>query len=381
MEKGPQLQILLHKYIANTITQAEYALLISHFGADHTAEELHALITQALLSEVADSDDQNLKQLLTRVDARIYKRITHQPKRKLPIRRFIPYAAAAILLLLGIGSYYIIQRTAEQDQNAIYSAQNDIAAGSNQASITLGDGRKYQLKDAQNGISINGHQIHYNNGEPIVTAGETTIVTLETPRGGQYRITLADGTKVFMNAGSQLRYPLQFTGDKREVQLQGEAYFEVAHNLDKPFVVHSGQQQILVLGTKFNINSFEQIIATTLVQGSVQVHHQEQSKTVTLQPGQQARTSNHDITVQKVLTDDYLGWTQNLFVFNDLPLSDIMKQIGRWYDVDTDFPTKFSDERFFAEIPRDRTLSQVLKDLEKAGPYKFEIQGRRVIVR
>lgn len=381
MEKDHQFQLLLQKYIDNTINKVEYDQFLSYFSGEHEVEILEKEIMQQLMVEPsALIEEDNLQRTIAKVDRRLDNAISR--KHNSYIRRIIPYAAAAaMLLLLGIGSYYFIYRAAPLNQMSAYNVPEEVDPGTNQAKIVLPDGTKYLLKDEQNGVITDARGIHYSDGIPIVEPTEVITVSLETPRGGQYRITLPDGTKVFMNSNSQLRYPVQFKGDKREVELKGEAYFEVVHNKDKPFIVRSGEQQIRVLGTKFNINSFEAIIATTLVEGRVSVQYQGHHKEVILQPGQQSRASKQHMEVQKVLTDDYIGWTQNLFVFNDMPLTEIMKQLERWYDVDTDFPISFKDEKFFAEIPRDRKLSQVLQDLEKAGNYKFEIQGRRIIVR
>ncbi|SKB38478.1 FecR family protein [Sphingobacterium nematocida] len=379
MDKENQLQLLLEKYAQNRLSRAEFELLLFYMDA---TEGDKALIEQAITVQL-EQDDLIIDELylditLQKVDKHIQEIHTRGHHRSKKYRFLYSYMAAAIILLVGYFSFlYLFNNTLIVNR----LKGQDIEPGTTQATLILSDGSTYTLNKDTKGIINDEKGIRYSEGGSIVSTLGSSRVLLQTPKGGQYRITLPDGTRAFVNAASKLYYPQQF-GNTREIQLEGEAYFEVAHDAKKPFIIHSGQQELRVLGTKFNLNSYttEKSI-TTLLEGRVELENRNVKQKVILKPGQQALVSKSEINVKEVMVSDYIGWTQNVFIFNDVPLTDIMEQLERWYNVETVYPERFKNTSFFAEIPRDRKLSQVLKDLEKAGDYKFEIQGRRIIVR
>ena len=387
MDNNRHISNLFQKFLDGNINAQEYGELLDYFGQDTSRDELRVLILKAIEEDKEDNILRMHHGRIEEVRSNVRSRISditsevNPPKtRKIP--RFIPYTAAAVILLLGLGAYlFLFNPDANPDVTAVV-AENDIEPGTNRAILTLTDGTSYILNEDRDGITADQVGVRYNDGEDITGNMVSSIVTLTTPRGGQYRITLPDGTKVFVNSASSLQYPSKFDGNLREVTLEGEAYFEVAHNTEIPFVVKGANQSVKVLGTKFNLNNYiGEPAITTLLEGSVLIDVGKAAKSVILRPGDQATVQENKVSVNKVYSADYIGWTKDLFILDDAPLTAIMKQLERWYDIEVEYPASFKDEHFVAEIPRNRKLSEVLRALEKAGSYKFEQQGRRVMVR
>jgi ferric-dicitrate binding protein FerR (iron transport regulator) len=223
---------------------------------------------------------------------------------------------------------------------------------------------------------------------------QTQYLSLNTPCGGEYQVTLADGTKVWLNADSHLKYPVVFDGDKRVVELEGEAYFEVAKMNGKPFIVKTENQEVKVLGTHFNINSYgyEEGIKTTLLEGSVRVSRNikngdaETSQSEMLVPGQQSFVSKNlkEIAVKKVNTVEVIDWKEGLFVFNDEPIQSITKRLAKWYNVKFVYEGDFSKVRFIGNYSRSKSLNNLLNNIELTGLAHFKVIGsgpeRRIMV-
>ena len=205
--------------------------------------------------------------------------------------------------------------------------------------------------------------------------------TITIPNGGQYQLILADGTKVWLNAASSLKFPTAFPGKQRTVELTGEAYFEVAKNKNQPFNVKTPTQTVQVLGTHFNINAYsnEPFVKTTLLEGSVNVSSAGGS--LLLKPGQQALLNNSGLATLKddVDTDEAIAWRNGLFQFNDVDIKTIMRQVARWYDVDVEFKGQVPAYTFHGKISRNLNASTVLKIFELSG-INFTIEGRKIIV-
>jgi transmembrane sensor len=292
-------------------------------------------------------------------------------------------AAAAIMLIVGGGLFYYASQF-----NGLQTALNltkgqDIAPGSNKAVLTLGNGQTIVLTNAKNGelATENSAVIKKTaEGELVyqgtATAAPTAYNTITTPRGGQYTLTLSEGTKVVLNAASSLKYPTAFNGKDRTVELVGEGYFEVAHNKAKPFRVISKGQTVEVLGTHFNINSYadEPNVKTTLIEGSVNVNG------LILKPNQQAVLTDHSrINIVNVNADEAIAWKDGLFRFDHTDIKTLMRQIARWYDVEVVYEGTIKDEQFFGKIERSYTLSEVLKLLEM-NKVHVKLEGKRIIV-
>jgi ferric-dicitrate binding protein FerR (iron transport regulator) len=277
----------------------------------------------------------------------------------------------------------------------------DIAPGSEKAVLTLADGSTIILDNAANGnvaqqggtkiIKLDNGQLAYDAGRNThrrVLSGELLYNTISTPRGGQYQITLPDGTKVWLNAASSIKFPTAFSGSTREVEMTGEAYMEIAKNSKQPFRVKANGTEIQVLGTSFNINAYsdEEAVKTTLIEGRVRVSSLKSN--VILKPGQQARialavSSDQQAKGITVVNDadiqQALAWKNSLFKFNDASIEVIMRQLARWYNLDVVYEGNVT-KTFLATIPRNVPISQVLEALEITGAVKFKVEANKVTV-
>jgi ferric-dicitrate binding protein FerR (iron transport regulator) len=336
--------------------------------------------------------------------------ITLQAEQETPVHFLRPYrrwivAAASIIILLGAGTYFFfVQQPARQvTVTPAVELKKDIPPGGNKAILTLADNSTIILDSAANGqLAAQGNSVVNKTKDGELTyavssspstgggRGEALYNTLATPRGGQYQLMLPDGSKVWLNAASSIRYPTAFTGNERSVDITGEAYFEVApvrlrSGQKKPFKVHfasAGREGVVeVLGTHFNINAYddEPAVKTTLLEGAVKIS--KDAASVILKPGQQASISqssklSHPIPVQ---TDEVVAWKNGSFQFDRVPLSAVMRQLSRWYDVDVVYEKGVPDINLGGEMKRDLSLSQVLKGLGKMG-VNYRIEGKKLVV-
>ena len=301
--------------------------------------------------------------------------------------------AASIALLLGTGIFYFT-KPKEQIIPVAEKAQ-EIAPGGTRGILTLSNGKQIILANisAKDTIAKEGEEVTIKMGangvityiiNPDADASKNNpnaFNTLSTPTGGQYNIVLADGTKVFLNAVSSIKYPTQFNGDKRLVELDGEAYFEVAKNKNKPFIVKSDNQSIEVLGTHFNVHAYanESVVKTTLLEGSVAVSFKNQKSI--LKPGQQSNVSDNftKIKIREVDTDEAIAWKNGRFKFDNADLKTVMRQLERWYGIKVEYRGDVSDVRFSGGTFMNKNLSEVLKVLELSN-IKFKVEGRTIIV-
>ncbi|MEO6524422.1 MAG: FecR domain-containing protein [Mucilaginibacter sp.] len=373
MDKN-KAQALLNKYLEGKCTAQEKNLVESWYNK--------AVDEQPDLDRPAD-----FEQARIRILNNLPPNIRQQPK-----RLWLPYAAAAMLLVtIGTGLFfYLYQNKKTQSYYA-----NDIKPGSNKAILTLANGKQIILSDAKAGelaeegsTTINkttdGKLLYDGSKASSATArSETAMNTITTPRGGQYAVTLADGSKVLLNAASSLKYPAVFTGNTRQVQLTGEAYFEVAHNKTKPFIVKTTNEQVQVLGTHFDVNAYPDEVAanTTLLEGSVKVS--TGGSTALLVPGQQCVSAYGDNKLQVQVADieAIMAWKNGDFVFKEESLVSIMRKVSRWYDVDVVYDnTTVQDVNFGGWVSRSKNISSVLKIMELTGKVHFKVEGRRITV-
>lgn len=302
--------------------------------------------------------------------------------------------AASIAVLIGTGIFYFTQPKEENVQVA--AKPQEIAPGGIKGVLTLSNGKQIVLSEipakdtiAQEGeenevtikMNANGEVTYIINPNTDGGKDDNSFNTLSTPIGGQYNIILADGTKVYLNAVSSIKYPTQFNGDKRVVELEGEAYFEVAKNKNKPFIVKSNNQSIEVLGTHFNVHSYnnESVVKTTLLEGSVAVTYKNQK--AILKPGQQSDVSDNfsKIKVKEVDPEEAVAWKNGRFKFDNADLKNVMRQLERWYGIKVEYRGNVSDVRFNGGTFRNKNLSEVLKVLELSN-IKFKVEGKTVIV-
>jgi transmembrane sensor len=297
-------------------------------------------------------------------------------------------AAVAAILLLGPPLFmYWYFSPDKRLQPGITYIQHDIPAGGNKAYITLSNGKTIQLSSAKNGIVMNGRSISYADQSLVagsVSALENEELTISTPLGGQYQVTLNDGTVVYMNAGSSLKYPAVFGQSARVVSLTGEAYFEVAKDQAKPFTVSTTRQRLTVLGTHFNVNAYsdEPLTETTLLEGSVRVSPLKGSAGGTiLLPGQQADLQGDLLQVKTADLEEAMAWKNGDFIFREEALESIMRKVSRWYNVEVEFDDEASKTiKLGGLVSRSKNISAILKMMELTKRVQFKMQGRKIIV-
>lgn len=300
--------------------------------------------------------------------------------------------AASVLLVIGMSSYYLLFNKSGKQKEFVKTQdekfKNDVNPGKYKAKLTLADGKTIVLDSAavgqltrQGGTNVlnKDGQLVYEAGEK--GSGEVLYNTLSTARGETYATVLADGSKVWLNSASSIQFPVAFVGNERNVEITGEAYFEVAKNKTMPFKVTSGNQVVEVLGTHFNINAYqdEPSIKTTLLEGSVRVSQLTTHRSQILKPGQQA-TLREDIKVIDADTEEALAWKNGYFMFVDENIQSVMRKISRWYNVDIEYRGDVSGKAIGGIVSRYENVSEVLNILKLTGAIHFKIEGRRIVV-
>jgi transmembrane sensor len=313
--------------------------------------------------------------------------------RKKKATRVLVYAIATIAI--GIIVFVVLDTVKNNAPSVARSlpAQHDLAPGGNKAVLTLADGKKITLTGAQNGnvakqgkVNItktaDGQLVYSRENHTSLQMDDAAVNTIETPRGGQYQLMLSDGSRVWLNAVSSLKYPADFSGNARVVELSGEGYFEVAKNALKPFHIKVNGADVQVLGTHFNINAYndENKIKTTLLEGSVKIT--VQNNVAVLKPGQQGLwLGNSEIRIlDAVNLTDATSWKSGLFSFHREDMQAIMRQVGRWYDVSVQYDGE-AKKHFTATIERNVPVSKLLKLLEGTGDVHFTILDKTIIVK
>ena len=319
-------------------------------------------------------------------DAWEQMKLKMQPKRKPLIKRLLPYAAAIAILITAI---MLVHPGNPVESSALEIATAPIIRpGSSKAQLVLSDGQQIELENENNRLCRQIEGEHFlNDGKSLdyrqqASAPDSArLDTLRIPRGGEYRIVLSDGTRVWMNAESELTYPAHFTGKQRSVTLKGEAYFEVARNTDNPFYVTIGDMEVKVLGTSFNVSAYPgEKRHTTLVEGNVAVTWQQQE--VSVQPGQQAIEDEKGLQVKKVNVMNYIGWKERRFVYKEQNLSEVLKELERWYDVQFLMVDKaIGHLHLTANLPKYENIDKVLEIISYAACLKVEIKDRTVLIR
>lgn len=394
MKDPYQLREIFQRYVNNECSQQEIKFLFEHFKTDDHESILKEIISEKL-TEYPVEDLRKLSQMpfdeafnniLAKIDD-IDNKEDIRPITKRPMFFKTLAVVAIVLIIFQVFYFYFKPKTANR---ALTKSEfkTGILPGSNKAILTLGDGSKIILNDAKNGTLAkqgNANVVKLTNGQLAydktgILTSKVLNNTMTTPRGGQYKLTLPDGTDVWLNAASSITYPTSFTGKERTVSISGEVYFEVAKDKNKPFYVKSGDQTIEVLGTHFNVMAYkdEDEIKTTLFEGSVRIS--ENNSESIIKPGEQARvTKNGGIEISTANVDDALAWKNGYFKFNRVDIKFIMRQLARWYDVDILYEGRIPDDEFVGKIDRSANISQVLRILELDHVH-FRIEGKKIIV-
>lgn len=376
---------LAKKWVDKTITPTEQEEFATWYNSGQDAQ-------LDIPPSFAESEETHRSRILYKINRAIkYGNVEINNARA---RKWLSIAAAFIVMLCVPCAYFHIRKKMEKAHAIALQkrpVKNDIAPGSNKASLILSNGSKIALNDAKNGVlarqgktvlnKASAGQLVYN-APATAAAEEVQYNTITTPKGGQYQVVLSDGSKVWLNAASSITFPTAFTGRERLVNITGEVYFEVAKNKKLPFRVVAGKQMVEVLGTHFDINAYsdESTIKTTLAEGSVKIA--VGNKTVMLKPNQQAEVSNagaEAISINTVDVDDILGWTNGNFVFEKAELPFIMRQAARWYNVNVKYEGNVAPRRFTGSISRNVNLSELLKMLKYTG-VNFRVENQDIIV-
>ncbi len=419
---------LLHKRQVSSLTETEARALGDWLAEDPS----HAALAERLGDPAFLQAE--TKRFLSYVATEVWDHpelgpALRQDRKPWLFRRWLPYVAA-VVLALGIGAWLLYGDRVSVVKDRPLAAE-EILPGGNRATLTLADGRVINLDEAQTGIVVGTEAITYQDGSSLnvmPSAAERsrwgqeqgaegsikpsqpnsgdgfTMLSLTTPTGGTYQITLPDGSKVWLNAASTIKYPGRFDGDARNVEISGEAYFSVVSDSSRPFKVTSNGQTVEVLGTEFNVSAYpdENETKTTLVQGKVRVvglvaaqtpkgspqvnvapkeaNHAPDKSSVTISPGQQAITRGTSITVSEVDVFDYTAWRDGMIVLSGARLQDVIRQLERWYDVTVELPDSGASHTAYVMINRNEKLSSVLKALEETYRVKLKLEGRRVSV-
>ncbi|SFD90072.1 FecR family protein [Chitinophaga sp. CF118] len=371
-----RINLLWQRYLDNTCTREELEELLAATDNDELRKVME-------LHWHNSSEQEGIPDATAKLEAIL----ANTPK---PYKvNWRPYVAAALIIGIIAGIYLYTQSTETKTigivNNTPHNIKTDIQPGSNKAILTLADGSEVPLDSSGSKLLQQGNTTirrqpgllqYASTKEHSATA---SFNTLSTPRGGQYQIMLPDGTKAWLNAASKLKYPTVFNGKERVVELDGQAYFEIAKSGSQPFKVRVNNTEILVLGTSFDVMAYsdEKTINTTLLQGAVKVV--ANNNTQLLHPGEQALVAigAAAIGIKKVNTDDVIAWKNGYFSFRDADLPMVMRQLARWYDVEISYLGAIPQGTFSGEIGKTLSLEQALQILEQTRVH-FKIAGRKI---
>jgi len=365
---GSELKELLAKYRAGDSTAEEKALL-ENWVAAVTYPEYE--ISEKELLEDLSAIRNSLPLIKQQITVRLWPRIA---------------VAAAAVAAIVVGAW-LFSANHHLDRNAATRNLfvNDIAPGRNGATITLANGKVIQLSDAKSGVMIEKAGLKYSDGVAVQGGGtdlrrDDVKLVAATGRGQTYQFTLPDGTKVWLNADSKLEFPSNFVNSKtRFVRLSGEGYFEVSKDKTHPFIVGADKQKIEVLGTHFNVNSYEDRgTITSLLEGSVKLTNDIEGRV--LKPGEIGASTIKGIMLLPGDVNDAVAWKNGYFRFRGEQIQPIMEQLARWYDIEVSYQGKMPMDGFNGKVSRNKNISQVLKALEAMKIVHFKVEGRRVTV-
>jgi transmembrane sensor len=391
-----RLNYLLEKYRSGELHEEERQELLQQLKVEDVENLLPSLLSKPGQEKDSLHHDEMKKVFAQVVNIDKDNGMAHQPVRRFRLVRttWLRYAAA-VLIVISIATYYLgfYQKTGSSPVTVTDNTVNDVQPGGEKAFLTLADGQVITLDNAENGrVAIQGgvNVVKMANGEILYDQltkepDEVLWNTMTTPKGGQYQLTLPDGTRAWLNASSSISFPVAFTGNQRAVKIRGEIYLEVARDKEKPFRVElEGNTNIEVLGTIFNVNSYtnEETITTTLLEGKVAVNKGEQN--LVLRPGQQAATSislpSAPIElVKNANIEQALAWKNGLFDFTNADLKTAMRQLERWYEIEVRYEGAIPDVQFMGKMNRGVKLSTVLQWLSEQG-IRTRLQGKSLLV-
>lgn len=396
MEKR-ELKGLITDYRAGKINSEDLDRLYRFLETEEGADLLYEIWDDELHPSYYIGDELIKPRILQNIFEDERLSLEHHVRIASPKMRWYNFSiAASVLFLLGlIGAFWWYYQGLHMDRNLSLEESAAILPGSHKARIQFEDGSFVELDQIAGDTLIRDKGLHifrkadgsisyaYDEGKAVHKELYNTIVT---PRGGEYSLTLPDGSKVWLNAATTLRYPLEFGEDHRTVELDGEAYFEVVKQKRKdkriPFYVATGRQKVEVLGTQFNVNTYGQEYKTTLIEGRVAMHYQNSSDVKVLAPSQQAVYSIATGTSRIVSVDPYysVAWRSGKFAFDGASIYQVMEDVARWYDVEVEYNADMSQIKYSGSISRFENFEQLLQLIEWTDLVTFKVQGRRITV-
>ena len=381
MQNSSTTPQLFKRFLENRADAAELKSLFDYFGTADEAE-LKLLILEELESDT-EHPVQNAEERLQFIQRQLSEQIFGSSKSTVIRKLFSGRIARVAAILFVVASVSLL----------VYRSNNNnthtVIPGGAKADLLV-NGTTQNLSGQKNAVLYQG------KGVSITTRADGTIVyaayqadslaaskmnTLETPRGGEYRVALSDGSVVMLNAGSKLSFPTGFRGSERRVTLEGEAFFEVAKNAAMPFIVNVDGNAIRVLGTKFNVSSYKEDngITATLLEGSIRFTDKN-NHDLTLKPNQQVISMADKLSLADVNAADYAAWTKGEFLFNDMPIAIVMQKLARWYNVEVDVKA-LPDKNLYLKITRNANINDVLKLLSKATDIHFELEENKILLK
>ncbi|CAL1519151.1 FecR domain-containing protein [Chitinophaga sp. MM2321] len=381
--------IVLH--IRGTITEDQEKRLQEWLNASEKNKKLFLELSgpEAIEGYIREDRSKVRHDVLARIyESTANKETDRQNIRKRKRVRRILQVAAVLLLAIGASLPYLLQKygSAEKSKQQSGLLDKDVAPGSKKAVLLLGNGQEVDLTMNKDTSFTQGAVVHVSKQGMLSyitnkgTVQEDQYHTMITPNGGEYHLQLSDGTNVWLNAASSIRFPAQFTGGKRMVEITGEVYLEVARDMNHPFMVSVQGMEVLVLGTAFNIQAYqEDHIQTTLLSGAVRL--KEKEKTLTLQPGKTAVSNGLDIKILPADTLSVMAWKNGNFRFRGMDMKALSEQLARWYDIQIRFAADYDQRNeFVGEISRDVPLSEVLEMIQSTGVASFKIENKTVYI-
>jgi ferric-dicitrate binding protein FerR (iron transport regulator) len=395
MSNSRTISRLLFKYLQGTLTpEEEYELEKWKLQSAENRQFLERLSNEA--TQGIDTDGTIPGTLEEKIFGKIRDKVPELHGNVIRMRgNWWRYAATAAVVLILFGYSIMTMMQKERPKQVVAKVEQpvveDVAApDGNYASITLAGGEKIDINGSSRGtLASQGKVQVIKSADGLIiykvatgrVRGKMQFNTLANPKGSKViGMVLEDGTKVWLNAGSSLTYPVAFIGKERKVSITGEAYFEVAKKKSMPFRIMKGEMMVEVLGTHFNVNAYgdEPHMKVTLLEGAVKVSSGNVSGI--LKPGQQAKVKDNDINVQSDINiDQVMAWKNGYFSFEKAGITEVMRQIARWYNIEVAYDGEIPNERFGGELRRNSKLSSVLKVLEKSG-VKFRIENNKVTV-
>lgn len=377
-----RIKYLTNLFLNGKCTDEEIAELAALIEATPSDTELSAVLGEAWEDYLPDDETKAVAEPYLR---NLEKKLSFGKIRRMNIRRLAVAASVAIVLLTGAIWFF----REDKAEKALVAALEDVKPGLDGAVLTLADGSSIVLDTVKSGVIAlqNGVKVVVNNGQLTYlsdggTPTEAVYNTIKTPRGRQFRLALPDGTNIWLNAESSVRYPLAFNAEERAISVTGEVYLEVERDPSRPFKVNAPNRAVIeVLGTSFNLNSYadEDALRATLVDGSIRVITSNSPATI-LKPGEQAIAhSQSGLRIQQADVEQVTAWKNGYFHFRNAGIDDVMRQIARWYDLEIEYTGSVPDDKFDGEISRNSNLSEIIRIL-KLSKIKITLEEKRLIV-